>query len=169
MSADGVQEGASRQTIGAVPSGGGISRTQSAIAVDRVVGLISKGRIVDAELRVVEDVENFPAQFKGLSFFDGEVPEKGNIRIESSWVAQHVSPGITKGKTSGRAESPWIQKKRAEAGTIISSLRNRAVSIAAEVRVGPRPAPICHSGIIQRADAVGTAGIDDGKRSTCLK
>ena len=60
MGVDGMKEGVAGQAINSASPGGGIVRTSAAVTANDVVSRIAwVRRIVDAKLRVVENVKSF--------------------------------------------------------------------------------------------------------------
>jgi len=55
------------------------------IATDRIVGLVASVRIVNDELRVIEDIENFGAEFQRAAFGYFEVFQERHVEVEGGW------------------------------------------------------------------------------------
>ena len=87
----------------------------AAVAVHRVVGLVSAVGIVDDELRVVENVERFGAKFEIAAFGDLEVFQQGNIEVQPAWVVEEVASGIAEGESCGSGKGGRVEQSRANA------------------------------------------------------
>jgi hypothetical protein len=74
-----MQKRAAAQAIRPIASGGRVARTQAAIAIDRIVGLIAERGIINAKLRVVEKIEHLNAKLHGRSLSYRPMLEKGEI------------------------------------------------------------------------------------------
>jgi len=71
-----MQKSTSSQTISTITAGPRIACTQTAITIQGIVGLISEGRIINAKLRVVENIERLKTHFQRRSFAHSDVLEK---------------------------------------------------------------------------------------------
>ena len=69
--------------------------------------------IVDLiELRVIEDIENFPAEVDARAFADGKVLKQTGIEVQSSRIVQCVAPDIAKGQPRRQRESSGVINDR---------------------------------------------------------
>src|SRR5277367_6663204 len=164
-----MQESTSSQAIRTVAAGARISGTGPTVAVDGIVGLISEGGVIDAKLRVVEDVERLQTEFHRGVLAHLEVLEKSHIGVESERVAQYVSAGVAEGEATGRAERTGIQQKRAEAGRIVASLRNGAVLVSTQVRIRSCSTSVRNACIIWRCNPIGAPDVKNSEGSAGLK
>jgi hypothetical protein len=164
-----MQKGTSSQAIRTVASGRGIAHAQAAIAIDGIVGLISKGGVINAKLRIVEEIEDLHAELDGRSFLNSPVLEKRHIRVKPQGIAQYVPPGIPEGKTTRCAESSGIQQERPNTFRIVPSERKRSMRISAQVGIRPGPASVRDTGVIQRRNAIRASDVDYSERSSSLK
>ena len=92
-----MQKCTSSEAIRTIPPGRGIARTQAAIAIDSIIGLISESGVINSKLCIVEEIEDLSAEFDERSFLNSPVLEKRQISVKPPWVAQYVTPRITEG------------------------------------------------------------------------
>src|ERR1700722_7718444 len=130
-----MEKCAAREAVHAIATSRRVVNGWTAVATDRVGAGIAHIRIVDPKLRVVEDIEGFGAKLDQTVFGDSEVLEECHVEVQATWVIQGVSAGIAEGQALGRRKCSGIQQKGTETSSIISTCRDRAVSVADDIGV----------------------------------
>ena len=108
MRIHGMQECVPREAIDAISSGSGIARIGTAVATDRIICPVAKKRVVDSELRVVEDVKRLDAQLEILAFLNLDVFKKSHVEIPAAWIIQSVAAGVAERQPSRGDEGSGI-------------------------------------------------------------
>lgn len=124
MGIEWVQERRSRDAIGcAALVSSGIRRP--GIAADHVIaraaGII---RVVNPELRVVENVERFRTKFHLTSLGDPEMLGQRHIEIYLAWVVQKISASVAESQPAGSHKLRGVPEKRTKALQIVRRLRH---------------------------------------------
>ena len=92
MSVHGVKERIACQAIHPVSSGRRVVGSGTAIAADYVVTGISRvRRVVDSELRVVEDIKRFGSEFEIPFTKNLEVFQQGKIEIYAVGIVDRIA------------------------------------------------------------------------------
>src|SRR5215470_9333092 len=91
-----MQEGASGEAVHAAGYGISSAVVCSAITADHVAACISQVGIVNAELRMVENVESFRAKFEHTRLTNRKVFQQAHIKVQPARVVQIVSTRISK-------------------------------------------------------------------------
>ena len=93
MSVHRMEEGTSSQAIHPASSRSRIIHGSTAVTADDVVaGIPGMRRVVDPELRVVENVERFGAEFDIPLAEYLEMLQQGNIEIRTPRIAERIAP-----------------------------------------------------------------------------
>jgi hypothetical protein len=76
-----VQEGIAGETISASRFGKTRAVVRPTIATNDVTTSVSKIRIVDSELRVIENIESFRSEFERARFSHREVLQQAHVEV----------------------------------------------------------------------------------------
>src|SRR5579862_6548482 len=133
----GVQKGTARQAISAVSAGGAVVGHRASIATDRVLRLVAKCRIEDAELGVVEDVESLGPEFHIQTLVKREVLLQSGIEIPPLRIVQRVAACGTEGQAARGGECPWVAEQRAKTRAIRSFPGAPSARISDHIRIRP--------------------------------
>src|SRR5271168_1871324 len=141
---------------------------RSTIATDDVITRVSDIRIIDSELRVVEEVERFHAKLgiAALRYF--EVLQKVQVKVDAMWIVQKVTPGIPERQPPWRDEHIWVSEKRTETFRVMSFIW-RGCGISCQVGVGARTCAIRDSGVVQDGDPCAAPPVNNTERRARLK
>ncbi len=106
-----VQKGISLKASGA---SGGVELCLAAVAIDDVVTDIAGiGRIGDAKLRVIEDVEGLGTKLDiemvGICL---EVLEQRHIEVDPPGIPEVVTARVAKGQAAGSGKSSGVEQQR---------------------------------------------------------
>ena len=88
MRIDRMKKRTAGQTVCSVSTRGAVICHWPSIATDRVLRLIAKGRIEDAELCVIKNVEGFRAELHIQPFANGKALLQGRVEIPSLRVIE---------------------------------------------------------------------------------
>jgi len=104
-----MEEGTSCQAILSATSSGRIIDGGAPVASDHVIaGISGVRRVVDPELRVVENVECFSAEFEFALVENLEVLEERKIEIRAAGIVERISSAIPKRQPARGGEGPRI-------------------------------------------------------------
>src|SRR5437016_7536407 len=89
-------------------------------AVQMQKGAAASKAVIDAvELRVIKDVERFPAEFESSFFADGETLEDAEAEVEASGIVQGVPPDVAKSQPTRGGIGRWVVSERSRDGRIL--------------------------------------------------
>src|SRR5262249_27163728 len=121
------------------------------IAVDRIVGGIANIGIVNAELRMVEDVEGFDAKLQIGTLGNLEILLQGHIEVQAVRFREEISSWVAEGQPAGSRKSRGAVKQWADALRWVEG-RPRTARTAHDIGVGSGSGSIRHAGIVQNRD-----------------
>src|SRR5579859_6746567 len=100
-----MKEAVTGVAVGAGTAAGRVAGTLAGVATDCVAGGVALRWVVDAELRVIENVEGFDAKLDVALVRQAEVLEQGEIEVGAMRIVEHIAPGVPEGEPAGRCKS----------------------------------------------------------------
>src|SRR5580704_8441572 len=139
-----MQKRVSSQTT-CVPSG----IIWAAVATHGVAPGVAEVGIINAELRVIEKVEDLGAKFKIAGFGYFEVLLGCYIKVQATGVVHVIAPRISEGKSHGSHKCSGISKSRANALRIVSPNRRSCMGVTNDIWVRSGGSSVGHSSIVK--------------------
>ena len=159
-----MEQGTSRQAIHAASSRSRIIGRGSAVAGDDIVASIPRiRRIVDPELRVIENVKGFGPEFEIPLAEHFEMPQEGNIEIRTSWIVERISPAISKRQPPRSDESLGIENQGPKTLRVVSGKWGLRVGIPDTVGIRAGSKIIGYATVVRYTDSTGTPAINHAK------
>ena len=109
------------------------------------------------ELRVIEGIKGFPAEFEGVPFLEFESFEQSHIKVQAARHAQHVAGGIAECKTDGNVKRSGVVVQLAKGSCSLECLLHgcrNLIGIAHHVRVRACSDSIGHASIVGISRAI---------------
>src|SRR5277367_986522 len=161
-----VQERRTGHAIGSIASESrGINRP--AITTDDVVARTPWViRIVNSELRVIENIERFSAELQFSRLANLEMFQQRHVKVDATGIVQEIPARISKREAAWRYKLRRIADERPKAFRIA----NRRLLPLDNIRKRSRdPESAGNSGIVGQRNPSIAGAVDHGERSTGLK
>src|SRR5262249_24591615 len=124
--------------------------TGAAVTPNDVVSRIAGVRwIVDAKLRVVENIEPLGTKLDVSLAQDLEVLQQGEVEIRAAGIVHRVPPAVSEGQPAGRDKSCRVVKQRPDCLRDILSKFNMSIGTADAIRIRPRSEIVGHARIVR--------------------
>ena len=118
------------------------------------------------ELRVVEEVERFPAEIEAGVFADGEALEEAEVEVNAARQVQGVAPDVAEGEAGGDGERSRVVDRAVRTLSGILVGRESAVRIANQIGTRAGANAVADTGVVAKVGAIGhaewRAGLSDG-------
>ena len=93
--------------------GAGITADNVVSAAARVI------RIVEPELSVVEEIEDFRAKLNFAGLRNLKVLQECHVEVQAAWIVQEISTCIAEGQSARRNKLRWVIQQRPNAAEIV--------------------------------------------------
>src|SRR5215469_14743363 len=111
------------------------------------------GAVYAIKLRVIEEVERFPAEFEPGALIDREALESAEVEVDASGQIQGVAPYVAEGEAGWNGKGIGVIEHRSGlAGILIGG--EAGAGVADQIGARARSGPVSHTGIITKISSV---------------